>query len=332
MMEPLFIDYPEECLVFFKRNMKFSLLSGSVLISLHVKALITANRMWLIKNNWDKVLWFWAATRICTYFIQLPVRWRLACKVWEAHRQITRAAQTQKLLMMLRTWEWTFIQWLSRALLAWLAITILTTYFFPWLFRDHIHRQGILQYCLMSVLLLCVQTLISIVWLKRVLNQGWVDNTEITLEEFRNCSDAFRSLEELTQRLTSRISPFDKLPIAINPQTRKEDPMKDVQIYFMTQCGICKSSFSQSPSPSVEAVPNSEPLHDPTLRNDNTASLLNTLVQLEPVILLRCGHIFHVECIESWISRNHSKCPFCHVSTLGERVWVTPKTPNVKQE
>ena len=129
-----------------------------------------------------------------------------------------------------------------------------------------------------------------------------------------------------------RKSPFEKLPIAINPQTRKEDPMKDVQIYFMTHCGICKSSFSQSPSPPVEGVPNSEPLHDLTLRNYYTANLLNSPVQLEPVILLPCGHIFHVECIESWISRNHSKCPFCHVCTLDERVWVTPKTPNIKQE
>jgi len=270
MMEPLFIDYPEECIVFFKRNMKFSLVSGSVLISLQVKGLITANRMWLTKTKWDKVLWFWAATRLCMYFLQLPIRWRLACKVWDAHLQINRAGQTQKLLMMLRTWEWTFIQYLSRALLAWLTITILTTYFYPELFRDHIHRQGILQYSLMSVLLLCVQTLISIVWLKQVLNQGWVDNSAITLEEFRNCTDRFRSLQELTHKLTSRESPFDKLPIAINPQTREEDPMKNVQIYFMTHCGICKSSFSQSPSPPVEGVPNSEPLHDLTLRNDYT--------------------------------------------------------------
>jgi len=111
MMEDLFIDYPEECIVFFKRHMKFSLLTGSVLISVHVKALIIAYRQRLYKTNmYDNVLWFWAAARIFAYFAQLPLRLRLARKVWEAHRQNTRAMQAQHLLMMLRTWEWTAVQ------------------------------------------------------------------------------------------------------------------------------------------------------------------------------------------------------------------------------
>jgi len=336
MMEALFIDHPEECIVFFKRNMKFSLLTGSVLISVHIKALIIAYGQRQYKTNmYDHVLWFWGAARIVTYFAQLPVRLRLALKIWEAHRQNTRAMQVQHLVLMLRTWEWTVVQYISRVLLSWLALTIVSTYFFPKLFRDWIHRDCVLEYCLYNVILLSVQTVISALWLKRLRNQGWVDNTGITLEELRNSSDQFTSLEELRLRLTSRKSPFDVLPIAINPQTLNEDPMKDVQIYFQSHCGICKSSFSLSPSPPVESVPNSNvPVHDPTPRNDgmvnylsvNSATLLNARVQLEPVILLPCGHIFHVECIESWITQNHSKCPFCNLSTLSERVWVRLKT------
>lgn len=332
-MEHLFLEHPEECLVFFKRNIKISLVTGGGLISAQVSALIKSRKSWEAKNIKDKLLWFWVVLRILAYFLQIPIRYKLAQMVWQAHRQNGRARQGLQLLEMLRTWEWTVVQHISRALLIWLSITIISTWWFKDVFEDQVHRKSVSRYCWISVLLLCTQTAISIRWLKRVLNEGWVDNTEISLSEFRNCSDQFRSLAELKWRLYSRSSPFDQIPLTAKLQALEKDRIKNVQIYFPSDCAICKSGFSiSSPSAPVHEstpVPQDGKLIAPA-HNGESAPLQSE--QSRPITLLPCGHIFHVECIEAWITLRHSKCPYCNMSTLSGRVWLSLKEEYVDQD
>jgi len=326
MMEHLFMEHPEECLVFFKRNIKVSLVTGGGLISAHISALIKSRKSWEAKNIKDKLLWFWVVSRIVAYFLQIPIRYKLAQMVWQAHRQHGRAQQGWQLLAMLRTWEWKVVQHISRALLFWLSATIVTTWWFADVFEDQVHRRSVSRYCWISVLLLLTQTAISIRWLKRVLNEGWVDNTEISLGEFRHCSDQFRSLIELKQQICSRSSPFDRIPWASSPLTLEKEPMKNVQIYIPTHCAICKSGFSislpSSPLLRSTPVPQEGKLNIP---ESNGESVPLQSEQSKPITLLPCGHIFHVECIEAWITLRHSKCPYCNMSTLSDRVWLSLK-------
>jgi len=324
MMEHLFIHYPAECLGWSKRNLKISLVTGGGLMSVHIMALIESWKKWENKNIWDKILWIWVFSRIAIYFLQLPIRYRIAKRVWQAHRQVRRSEQRQMALAMLRTWEWRVVQWYSRALLGWVVLTIIFTWWFGRAFEDKVHRMSVLKYCWTSVLLLCVQTAISVRWLKRLLDEGWVDNTAISLDEFRKSSDQFRSLGELRKRLYSRVYPFDRLPLKVNPQTLDEDPMSNVQIYFPTHCAICKSGFPLSISPSQS---NNEVAHGCAEQTIHSAAVEGDVAlwassSPELVALLPCGHIFHVTCIEAWITMKHSKCPYCNVSTLGDRVWV----------
>lgn len=324
MMEHLFVEHPEECLAFFKRNMKISMVTGGSLILSHIIALEESWKSWEAKNIWDKLLWFWVATRVITYFSQIPVRYRIVQRVWQADRQTTLVGKRQHLLDMLRMWEWTVVQYVSRGLLTWLLVTIWLIWWFADVFEDQVHRTSVFRYCWTSVILLGVQTAISVRWLKRVLNDGWVDDKEITVDQFRNSTDQFRSLTELKHLLCIRLHPFDRLPLTVNPKTLVEDPMTNVQIYFPTHCAICKFGFSLSSHSSPLSIHDSEPEHnDPSVtdaRNDEIPP-----PAAEPVTLLPCGHIFHVECIESWITLSHSKCPYCSVSTLSDRVWVTAK-------
>lgn len=325
-MEDLFVEHPEECLVFFKRNIKVSLVTGGGLISAHIGALIESRKSWEAKNIKDKILWFWVVSRTVAYFVQIPIRYKLAQIVYQAHRQNGRAQQGWQLLAMLRTWEWKVVQYLSHALLFWLSTTILVTWWFADVFEDQVHRRSVSRYCWISVLLLLVQTVISIRWLKRVLNEGWVDNTEISLSEFRNCSDQFRSLTELKQQLCARSFPFDRIPLASSLLAMEKDPLKNVQIYFPTHCAICKSGLSISLTPASllqsTLVPQEGKLSIPE-SNGESAPLQSE--QSKPITLLPCGHLFHAECIEAWITLGHSRCPYCNKSTLSDRVWLKLK-------
>jgi len=327
MMEQLFREHPEECLRFFKKNIKISLVTGGVLISVHINALVKSQKTWETKNMKDKLLWFWVALRILTYFFQLPIRYKLAKRVWQAHRQHRRAQQGRHLLAMLRMWEWTVVQYISRALLLWIAVTIVWTWWFADLFEDQVHRRSVLLWCWVSVFLLIIQTVISVQWLKRLLNEGWVDNTEISLRDFRNCSDQFNSLEAMKQLLYTRSYPFDRLPIKVNRETLEKDPTKYVQVYIPPHCAICKSGYTIStPSSPLSCNGSTSLVYDEMKHNAHVeVTTLSPSNEAKTITLLPCGHIFHVDCIEAWINLGHSKCPYCNKSTLSDRVWLMLK-------
>jgi len=327
MMEHLFIHYPAECLGWSKRNLKISLVTGCGLMSVHIIALIKSWKKWDNKNIYDKILWVWVFSRIVIYFLQLPIRYRIAKRVWQAHRQNRVSEQRQMALAMLRTWEWTVVQWYSRILLGWVGLTILLTWWFGPLFRDQAHRMSVLKYCCTSVLLLIVQTAISVQWLKRLLDEGWVDNAAVSLPDFRKSSNRFRSLTELRKRLYLREYPFDCLPMDANPQTLVDDPMRNIMVYIPTHCAICKSHFplflASSESNNDVAPGYEERIFQSGLADIDVAHSPASIP--EHVTLLPCGHIFHEKCIEAWLKMRHSKCPYCNLSTLSDRVWVTLK-------
>lgn len=299
-------------------------------MSFHINAAMKSWGNWETKNIYDKLLWCWVFFRILMYFLQLPIRYRIAKLVWQAHRQNRRSEKRLMALAMLRTWEWTVVQLYSRALLAWVFATIVGTWYLAHVFEDQVHRTDVLTYCWMNVFLLCTQTFISVRWLRKLLDEGWVDSTEITIAQFRQSSDQFRSLAVLKQLLHSRAYPFNRLPRNVNLQTHGEDKILEedpihCKIYFPTHCAICKSGFSNSISTPLSWHKSTETSNAPTYVCNGDIATPWLLDTEECVTLLPCGHIFHVTCIESWLSLKHSRCPYCNVSTVSDRLWTTLK-------
>ncbi|XP_019164313.1 PREDICTED: RING-H2 finger protein ATL80-like [Ipomoea nil] len=51
-------------------------------------------------------------------------------------------------------------------------------------------------------------------------------------------------------------------------------------------------------------------------KEDECVVCLSQFVQGEEVsVLVQCGHVFHVSCIETWL-RSHPTCPLCRVNTV----------------
>nr|GMC87189.1 RING-H2 finger protein ATL51-like [Ipomoea batatas] len=51
-------------------------------------------------------------------------------------------------------------------------------------------------------------------------------------------------------------------------------------------------------------------------KEDECVVCLSQFVQGEEVrVLVQCGHVFHVSCIETWL-RSHPTCPICRVNTV----------------
>ncbi|PON41874.1 43kDa postsynaptic protein [Trema orientale] len=52
--------------------------------------------------------------------------------------------------------------------------------------------------------------------------------------------------------------------------------------------------------------------------HEETCSICLVEFEMEDVVsqLSKCGHVFHVKCIESWLDSNHFTCPLCRSSFL----------------
>merc|ERR1719320_488712 len=255
----------------------------------------------------DSTLKWFVGFRVSIFFLQVPVRWRLATMIWSLEGK-TRALQTQRLFEILDTWEWRFCQITSFASLVWLGVTTLVTWFSD-IFVDQAVRRTVLLVCVFSITVLLVQVGVTLNWLNSLLYR-WVDNEHVPIEKFREHTDTFTSCQELIRSLTARVDKFKDLPIALDPDTGEKDPMRGVQIYIPSLCAICKVDFN---------LPSTEPeraVEDKVVKASST----------ESVTLLPCGHILHRKCLECWINQDHSKCPFCYFDSLSSRCWQKLKT------
>lgn len=50
---------------------------------------------------------------------------------------------------------------------------------------------------------------------------------------------------------------------------------------------------------------------DPVDSDDTCAICIETMEDMDPVRLLTCGHIFHAECIDPWLTVRRACCPLC---------------------
>lgn len=288
--------------LFFKRVIKFAMITGCIITALLLQVLLWPSSATEPPNLFDAALKWFVGFRVSIFFLQLPVRWRLASMIWNIEG-MTRDLQTRRLFELIRTWEWTFCQYISITLIIWLGVTTLVTWWFPEIFVDQAARRTVLTTCGFSITVLSVQVALTIRWLTSLLNL-WVDNVHVPMEKFRAHTDTFASCQELIRTLKARLDIFEDLPIALDPDTGEKDPMRGVQIYIPSLCAICKADFNLQST-------DQEITEDEVIKPSSS----------ETVTLLPCGHILHTECLECWISQDHSKCPFCYVDSLSPRRW-----------
>lgn len=60
-------------------------------------------------------------------------------------------------------------------------------------------------------------------------------------------------------------------------------------------------------------------LDNDKLENPNCLFCLKDIILNENTYLLRCGHLFHQDCINNWITK-HSICPFCKFDIIGKSI------------
>jgi len=304
-MEYFFVEYPGEMVQFFKRVIKFGMFTGCIITAILLYVLLWPSSVLKPTNMFDKGLKWCVGLRVAIFFLQLPVRWRLASMIWSLEG-MNRNLQTIRLFEIIRTWEWTFCQYTAIILIVWLVGTTVATFWYPDIFVDQTTRRAVLTACEFSITVLIIQIGITIEWLNSLLNQ-WVDNVHVPMEKFREHTDTFTSCQEVIRTLIARVDKFKDLPIALDPDTGKEDPMRGIKIYIPRVCAICKADLNTNQETAFQ---------DEVVKPSSS----------ERVTLLPCGHILHTECVECWISQDHSKCPFCYVDSLSPRCWLKLKT------
>ncbi|KIW85645.1 hypothetical protein Z517_01037 [Fonsecaea pedrosoi CBS 271.37] len=52
-------------------------------------------------------------------------------------------------------------------------------------------------------------------------------------------------------------------------------------------------------------------------RAENTAICLESLEETDLIRELRCGHVYHANCLSLWVERGHHDCPLCKYDMLG---------------
>jgi len=307
-MDYIFVEHPGEVVLFFQRLIKLGMYAGCTITAFLLHALLWPSSITEQPNMFDTCLRWFVSFRVSIFFVQIPVRWRLATMIWNLEGK-PRVLQTQRLFEILETWEWTFCQITSIASIVWLGVTFSVTFWLPDIFMDQTVRRTVLIVCVCSVTVLFVQVVVTLMWLRSLL-YPWVDNKHVAMDKFREHTDTFSCCQELIRTLKARTDKFENLPINLDPDTGEFDPMRGVQIYIPSYCGVCKVDFNLPSTEQEGGVQGTKVKPSPS----------------ERVTLLPCGHILHTECIECWIRQDHSRCLFCFVDSLSPRCWLKLKT------
>jgi hypothetical protein len=107
-----------------------------------------------------------------------------------------------------------------------------------------------------------------------------------------------------------------------NDGQQDDDEIYELGEVTHTNNNDSKKSFDKGPALEEGPVPitdNDEQEHvhddveafDPVDSDDTCAICIETMEDMDPVRLLTCGHIFHAECIDPWLTVRRACCPLC---------------------
>ncbi|KAJ5822648.1 hypothetical protein N7447_004988 [Penicillium robsamsonii] len=107
-------------------------------------------------------------------------------------------------------------------------------------------------------------------------------------------------------------------PVSVDRWLEEQNVPTSAQQYGQDTCPICLSALSSSPylacpDPSVLAR---DQHHNPTTRPDPRCSCgaRHCPPGSEVLVLNRCKHAFHLDCLKSWFEYRRYKCPICQAS------------------
>ncbi|KAJ5173714.1 uncharacterized protein N7500_001645 [Penicillium coprophilum] len=112
--------------------------------------------------------------------------------------------------------------------------------------------------------------------------------------------------------------PVSGQPVSVDRWLAEQNVPTSAQQYGQDTCPICLSALSSSPylacpDPSVLAH---DQYHNPTARPDAfcICGAKHSPPGSEVLVLNRCKHAFHLDCLKSWFEYRRYKCPICQAS------------------
>ncbi|KAA8904442.1 hypothetical protein TRICI_005492 [Trichomonascus ciferrii] len=147
-------------------------------------------------------------------------------------------------------------------------------------------------------------------------------NATTELDERRDVNDDSSDDDELRQKVQHAADSHDEIyelqNVTTNQNTattNKEDSKRSFDRGPELEAG------APPPPPAVEEessttttlghVHDDVEAFDPVDSDDTCAICIETMEDMDPVRLLTCGHIFHAECIDPWLTVRRACCPLC---------------------
>ncbi|KAJ5831465.1 hypothetical protein EN45_049830 [Penicillium chrysogenum] len=110
-------------------------------------------------------------------------------------------------------------------------------------------------------------------------------------------------------------------PVSVDRWLEEQTVPSNVQQYCQDTCPICLSALSSSPylaCPDPAVLAHGQHNHNPNTatRPDphNTCGAQHSPPDSEVLVLNRCKHAFHLDCLKSWFEYRRYKCPICQAS------------------
>ncbi|KAJ5933076.1 hypothetical protein N7516_007565 [Penicillium verrucosum] len=108
-------------------------------------------------------------------------------------------------------------------------------------------------------------------------------------------------------------------PVSVDRWLEEQNVPANAQQYGQDTCPICLSALSSSPylaCPDPAILAHGQHNYNPTARPDPRCSCgaQHSPADSEVLVLNRCKHAFHLDCLKSWFEYRRYKCPICQAS------------------
>lgn len=176
-MEQLCKIYPNESILFLKRAIVTTIISGLILTTPIIICIYVSIIRW---NSIDNSLRFWSLLRILLFFIQIPLRYDVWRKLNKCYNNIDN---NQYLVYILQSKSWKCTQISSFIVLIWVFVTIICTNILNYYYKQE-NNQNILNYffcvhgylspcllrwCYISIFIFASHIIFIIYWLRNLM-------------------------------------------------------------------------------------------------------------------------------------------------------------------